>query len=319
MNDQGAVFNLDTPARIRWPGRQPRAARELHRHNLGPRLGIVGRVTDRTVVRARLRPRLDREGRDHDAVHDAGVPVPADRVAAHAGQRPARVPARAGTQRRPIPPTPDAGLGQGVFAVDRDLGSGYVQQWNASVQRELRRTWPSRLPTPDRRSRASAFPTRTQPADGRPARAGRAPAAARPESLLRRDPAVVVARRPDDPGRAVAQALPAVHDGQPLPQQRRHDHLPRRYVKLEQRLSHGLSYLVSYTWSKLIDDASSVFDASILTGPVANYPGRRQLQPPARTRLLDGRHSARLRRISGVGPAVRSEPAVRPGRWLGAW
>src|SRR5262249_6361384 len=36
-----------------------------------------------------------------------------------------------------LPLTPDAGLGQGVFGVDRDLGSGYVQQWNVAVQREL--------------------------------------------------------------------------------------------------------------------------------------------------------------------------------------
>jgi len=43
-------------------------------------------------------------------------------------------------------------------------------------------------------------------------------------------------------------------------------------AKLEQRFSHGLSFLVSYTRSKLIDEASSVFDASILTGPIANYP-----------------------------------------------
>ena len=44
------------------------------------------------------------------------------------------------------------------------------------------------------------------------------------------------------------------------------------YAKLEQRYSKGLSYLLSYTRSKLVDDASSVFDASILTGPIANYP-----------------------------------------------
>src|SRR5262249_9227560 len=44
------------------------------------------------------------------------------------------------------------------------------------------------------------------------------------------------------------------------------------YAKLEQRFARGLSYLVSYTRSKLVDDASSVFDASILTGPVANFP-----------------------------------------------
>ena len=37
----------------------------------------------------------------------------------------------------PVDLTPDAGLGQGVFSVDRDLGSGYVQQWNLAVQRDL--------------------------------------------------------------------------------------------------------------------------------------------------------------------------------------
>ena len=57
--------------------------------------------------------------------------------------------------------TPDAGLGQGVFSVDRDLGSGYVQQWNASLQRELDANISSRSPTSARRSPTSASPTRT--------------------------------------------------------------------------------------------------------------------------------------------------------------
>src|SRR4029079_19127337 len=43
-------------------------------------------------------------------------------------------------------------------------------------------------------------------------------------------------------------------------------------AKLEKRFSGGLAFLVSYTRSKLIDEASSVFDASILTGPLANFP-----------------------------------------------
>jgi hypothetical protein len=33
-----------------------------------------------------------------------------------------------------------------------------------------------------------------------------------------------------------------------------------------------LTFTTAYTFSKLIDDASSVFDAAILTGPVANFP-----------------------------------------------
>src|SRR5205814_4468393 len=43
-------------------------------------------------------------------------------------------------------------------------------------------------------------------------------------------------------------------------------------VSVRHRFSHVLSYSVAYTRSRLLDDASSVFDASILTGPVANYP-----------------------------------------------
>jgi hypothetical protein len=39
---------------------------------------------------------------------------------------------------------------------------------------------------------------------------------------------------------------------------------------IRQRLSHGLTYSAAYTHSTLMDTASSVFDASILTGPLTN-------------------------------------------------
>jgi len=42
-------------------------------------------------------------------------------------------------------------------------------------------------------------------------------------------------------------------------------------LSVRQRWARGLSYSIAYTRSKLIDDASSVFDASILTGPVADF------------------------------------------------
>ena len=50
-NNQAAVFNLRDPAaRVSRADGQPRAARELHKHNFGPRLGVVDRLTDKTVV-----------------------------------------------------------------------------------------------------------------------------------------------------------------------------------------------------------------------------------------------------------------------------
>src|SRR5262245_10319938 len=39
----------------------------------------------------------------------------------------------------PVGFTPDAGLGQGVFSVTAGLGSGYAQQWNVAIQRQLAR------------------------------------------------------------------------------------------------------------------------------------------------------------------------------------
>src|SRR5258706_7703783 len=173
----------------------------------------------------------------------------------------------------PIAPTPDAGLGQGVFAVDRTLGSGYVQQWNVSVQRELDANTTVEAAYVGSNITHVGIPdtnlnqlTVSQLALG--------------SALLERVPNPyfgVIPRSSSlgDPTIPVAQLLKP-YPGYTAVSLYRNNVGTTRYQGLElslrQRLARGVSYSVAYTRSKLVDDASSVFDASILTGPIANYP-----------------------------------------------
>jgi hypothetical protein len=273
-NDQVAVFNLRTRV-LEYAGRDGRlrAARRLHKRNFGPRLGVVARVSDKTVARA---------GYGMVWIEMAGITTPFTTPVfpflQTVSQRtldnitPAFVLA-GGPSVAPIPLTPDAGIGQGVFSVDRDLGSGYVQQWNTSVQRELTADVSLELAYVGSKITRVGLPdtnlnqlTVEQLAQG--------------ASLLQRVPNPyfgIVPRSSSlgDPTIPRAQLL------KPYPQYTTVSLYRNNvgttvyhgaYAKLEQRFSRGFSYLVSYTRSKLVDEASSVFDASILTGPVANVP-----------------------------------------------
>jgi hypothetical protein len=273
-NNQAAVFNLETQE-LEYLGRDghPRAARQLHKLNFGPRLGIVGRVTEKTVVRS---------GYAIVWIEMAGITTPFTTPVFPFLQTVSQrtldniTPAftlAAGPSVQPIPLTPTAALGQGVFAVDRDLGSGYVQQWHTSAQRELTSNIAveagyvgskiTRVGIPDTNlnqltsDQLALGPVLQQPVPN--PYFGTIP---RSSSL-------------GDPTIPLAQLL------KPFPQYTTVSLYRNNvgttiyhgvYAKLEQRFSRGLSYLVSYTRSKLTDDASSVFDASILTGPIANYP-----------------------------------------------
>ena len=272
--DQAALFNLETQ-QLEYLGRngQPRSARQLHKNNFGPRLGIVGRMTDSTVLSA---------GYGLVWIEMAGITTPFTTPSfpflQTVSQRtldnltPAFVLAN-GPSVSLIPQTATAGLGQGVFAVDRDLGSGYVQQWNASFQRELTRRTAievaylgskiTRIGIPD--SNLNQL-TVEQLALG--------------SSLLERVPNPHFGTIPrssslGDPTITVAQLLkpyPAYTGVSLYRNNVGTTFYQGMTAKIEQRVSRGLTYLVGYTRSKLVDDASSVFDASILTGPVASYP-----------------------------------------------
>jgi len=270
INGQVGVFNLQTQ-QLEYPGDDP--VRPLKKNNFGPRLGAVYRLTDKTILSS---------GYGMVWIEMAGITTPfttptfpfLQTVSQRALDtiNPAFV-LQNGPTVAPIAPTPTAGLGQGLFAVDATLGSGSVQQWNVSVQRELTTnttfeaayvgSFITHVGIPDTNLNQL---TVEQLAQGAP--------------LLARVPNPYFGTIPrssslGDPTIPVAQLL------KPFPQYTtvslyRNNVGTTRYDGLElsvrRRLSHGLTYSVAYTRSKLVDDASSVFDASILTGPIANYP-----------------------------------------------
>jgi hypothetical protein len=274
VNNQAAVFDLRTQ-RMQYLGQDgaPRSARRLHRLNFGPRLGVTARLTDRTVVSS---------GYGVVWIEQAGITTPFTTPVFPFLQTVSQrtldnlVPAFTladGPTVAPIPLTPAAGLGQGVFAVDADLGSGYVEQWNVSLQHELAaHTVVDAAYIGSRITRVGIPDTNLNQLSVEQLALGSA--------LLQRVPNPyfgIVPRSSSlgDPTIPVAQLL------KPYPQYTsvslyRHNVGTTAYrglaLGLRRRLARGLTYSASYTRSSLVDDASSVFDASILTAPLANAP-----------------------------------------------
>jgi len=270
INGQTAVFDL-AAQQLTYPGTNP--VRPLKKDNFGPRFGVVYRATDKTIVSS---------GYGLVWIEMAGITTPfttptfpfLQTVSQRALDTisPAFV-LQNGPNVSPLAPTPNAGLGQGVFSVDGTLGSGYVQQWNASVQRSLTDNLTLEVSYIGSEITHVGIPdtnlnqlTADQLALG--------------SALLKRVPNPYFGIIPrssslGDPTITVAQLLKPYPEYTTVSLYRnnvgttRYDGLA---VGLRQRLSHGLTYSIAYTRSRLKDDASSVFDASILTGPIANYP-----------------------------------------------
>jgi hypothetical protein len=273
-DNQGAIFNLQTQ-QLDYLGQNgfPESARELHKLNIGPRLGIAYRLTDRTVLRS---------GYGVVWQEQAGITtpftIPQFPFIQTVTQRSLDgiIPAftlSAGPDVQPIPLTPDAGLGQGVFSVDRDLGSGYAQQWNLAIQREIFGNLVAEIAYAGSKITHVGIPDSninqltaeqlalgnslleqvTNPFFGQI-----------PRSSTLGDPTIPRAQLLRPFPRFTAVSLYRNNVG--------NTSYHGLQAKFEKRLSQGLAFLVSYTRSKLIDDAGQVFDASIQTGPVGNFP-----------------------------------------------
>ncbi len=281
VDNQSAIFNLTTQ-QLEYAGQDgnPRSARELHWDNLGPRLGLAYQLGPTTVVRS---------GYAGVWIEQAGITTPFTQPQFPFLQnvtqrsldniRPAFLLSQ-GPSVAPVTLTPAAGLGQSVYGVTRGLGSGYVQQWNAGVQRELGANLVLEVAYAGSKGTHIGVPdtnlnqlTVEQLALG--------------NVLLQRVPNPCFGEVPPSSSLGVA-TVPIAQVLRPFPcfntvSLYRNNVGNTSYhalqMRLEKRLSHGFSALVSYTWSKLIDTASSVFDASILAGPVANFPAADSFNP----------------------------------------
>ncbi len=268
-NDQGAVFNLQTQALD-----FPHTARALECCDFGPRVGMAFRLGDSWVIRS---------GYGMIFFEQSGITTPFTLpqfpfVQTLGQQSPDNLNAAfvlsGGPTVQVTAPNPNSGLGQGVFGVDRSNGSGYSQQWNFTIQKTIRTNWSveaaylgskntrlgipdaniNQLPAGDLSMGAALLSKVPNPYFGQiPSSSSLGGATVAQQQLLRPYPRFsTVALFRDNVGNSNYNAVA---------------------VTAEKRLSHGLMVTGSYTFSKLIDDASSVFSQTIFTGPVLNNTG----------------------------------------------
>ena len=273
-NNQAAVFNLQT-RQLDYLGQNGNreAARELHKLNFAPRVGLAYRITDKTVFRV---------GYGVVWIEQAGITTPFTTpffpFVQTVTQRTLDNIAPAfqlsnGATVQPIPLTAKAGLGQGVFSVDRDLGSGYVQQWNIGIQRAITDNLVFEI------AYAGSKITHVGIPDVNINQLSAAQLALGPALLTPvANPCFGIVPASSSIGGATVSLAQTL---KPFPcyttvSLYRNNVGNTSYnalqARIEQRFSKGLSYLIAYTRSKLIDEASSVFDATVQTGPVANFP-----------------------------------------------
>ena len=267
--DHGAVFNLKTQVLD-----FPHTARELERANFGPRAGLAYRLSDSLVIRS---------GYGMVWFEQTGITspftLPQFPFVQTVGQQsqdninPAFV-LSSGPSVQVSAPNPNSGLGQGVFGVDRSVGSGNSQQWNFTVQKTL----------------GSNLSFEAGYLGAKNSHLGL------PESNLNQLPAAALAM-----GAALTVKVPNPYFGQlpassslgqaTIAQQQLLRAFPRftnvalfrdnvadseyqaLQIKLEKRLSRGLTFTFAYTFSKLIDDASTYFSQTIFTGPALTTIG----------------------------------------------
>ena len=269
VHNQTAVFNLNTQVLD-----FPHTARDLECCDFGPRAGLAYRIGNSWVVRS---------GYGMMWFEQTGITTPFTLpqfpFVQTVGQQSqdninAAFTLANGPTVQVTAPNPNSGLGQGVFGVQRNVGSGNSQQWNLTVQKTFGKDLNfevgylgsknthlglpeanlNQLPAADLAMSAALLVKVPNPYYGQiPASSSLGQPTITEQQLLRAYPRFTnVELFRDNVADSEYEALQA---------------------KLEKRISRGLTFTFAYTFSKLIDDASTYFSQTIFTGPTLTTIG----------------------------------------------
>ncbi len=315
-NNRAAVFDLNQQ-QLRFLGADgmPRSARNLAWGDFGPRAGLALRVTDSFVIRA---------GYGLTWIEQAGITTPFTTPmfpfiqtlsqSSLDNLTPAFVLFRGPTVAVSAP-NPDSGLGQGVFAVQRDNGSGYAQQWNLSLQRTFGSNWSAeagylgskltRLGVPD---------VNLNQLTVRQLSLGGALTELVPNPYYGQIPATSSIGGPLVAEQQLLRPYARFTNVTLYRNNVGHSTYHSFQTRLERRFAGGLTLTAAYTFSKLIDDAGAVFDSAILTGPVMNY----QAADSFNRRLEKDESTGSIPHVFSAG-FVWDVPFARRRRFIGGW
>ncbi|MBM3812673.1 MAG: carboxypeptidase regulatory-like domain-containing protein [Acidimicrobiia bacterium] len=264
---RSAVFDLHEE-RLRFGG----AARALRKDNLGPRAGLAWTPAPGLALRA---------GYGVTWFEQSGITTPFTTPLFPFVRTLTQLsldnltPAfhlSAGQAVSPGLPGPDAGLGQGVFAVQREQNSGYAQQWNLSIQKTRGKSslWEAgylgskltNLGVPD----VNLNQLRVEQLAG-----GVGLTRAVPNPYFGLIPAGSSLAGPTWAAQQLLRPYPRFTTVALYRNNVGHSSYHSLQARWLRRHSSGLSFSLAYTFSKLIDDAGAVFDAALLTGPAATF------------------------------------------------
>jgi len=271
--DRGAVFNLRTQ-QLDYFGQNgfPRTARDLEKGNFGPRAGLAYKWTDSLVLRSAY---------SLTWIEQAGITTPFTTplfpFIQTLGQQtldninPAFVLSQ-GPTVIPQPPGPEAGLGQGVFGVQRDNGSGYAQQWNFSVQKTVGADWSLELGyLGSKLTRLGVPDVNLNQLTVEQLRAGALLTEQTPNPYYGQVPPNTPLGTPTIPRAQTLRPYPRFTTVALYRNNVGHSTYHSFQSRVVRRFSKGLTFTAAYTFSRLIDDAGAVFDSAVLTGPAANF------------------------------------------------